>query len=74
MLEKQEVIERLCAIRGRVASQVFGWRVCCDCVCCKQSAFPEFKDDGQVLRFIEEAVESAMQEHLLSPHRTGEAG
>lgn len=62
MLEKQEVIERLCALRGRVASQVFAWSVPCDCVCCKQSAFPTFTDDGQVLHFIEQAVETAIQQ------------
>jgi hypothetical protein len=61
-LTREEVIERLCMLMGKVTIEVFQCREVADCVCLSRANMPDrYQNNGEAIKFIEDAVEAAIQ-------------
>ena len=59
---KEDVIERLCLLVGKVGVQHFNYRAAHDCFCHKADPkWEDFRCDDGVLDFIEKAVEDKLK-------------
>lgn len=60
MLDKKEVIERLCLLSSIVAEDHFNWGLGADCIC-KHVRADSFRYEREVMEFIEGAVHEKLK-------------